>query len=356
MRVVNHLPNDDLRAAQAAAIAAEEAGFDGVVALENAHGPIPPLAVASLATSRIQLGTGVAIAFPRSPTITAHAAWDLNKASEGRFYLGLGPQVKGHNERRYGIAWTPPAPRMRDYLGAVRAVWRAWETGEPLDYHSQHYTLTLTTPNFSPKPLDLPPIPIAISAVGPAMLRVAGEVADGVRLHPFSTRRYLEEVSLARVAEGLARTGRPREEIEVVAGAFIATGADEASLAKMRDYVRFRIAFYCSTRSYWHVLRLHDMEELGERLRPLPAQGRWDEMAAMIPDDVIDLFATVAPFDTLADRIAKRYGGLADTLSLFMPTETEVGPFREVLQDIRRIATPFTGYNLTWEQATAAAE
>ncbi|MBT3533235.1 MAG: TIGR03617 family F420-dependent LLM class oxidoreductase [Rhodospirillaceae bacterium] len=348
MRVVYHLPNDDLRQAQSEAAAAEAAGFDGVVALENAHGPFPPLAVAALATARVQIGTAVAIAFPRSPTITAHAAWDLNKASDGRFYLGLGSQVKGHNERRYGIPWTPPAPRMRDYIGAVRAVWRAWETEEPLDYHSDSYDLTLTTPNFSPRPLGLPPIPIAMSAVGPAMLRVAGEVADGVRLHPFSTRRYLQEASLVRIGEGLERSGRMRSDIEVVSGAFVATGARNEAVAKMREYIRFRIAFYCSTRAYWHVLRLHDMEELGEKLRPLPAQGRWDEMAAMISDDVVELFAVVGTHDEIGAKIADRYGGLADTLSLFIPTDTDPGPLREVARDIQRIPTPFTGYKSEW--------
>jgi len=348
MRVIYHIPNDDLRAAQDAAKGAEDAGFDGIVALENAHGPFPPLAVAALATDRIQIGTGVAIAFPRSPTITAHAAWDINKASNGRFYLGLGSQVKGHNERRYGIPWTPPAPRMRDYIGAVRAVWRAWETEEPLDYHSQHYTLTLTTPNFAPHPLGLPRIPIAMSAVGPAMLRVAGEVADGVRLHPFNTRRYLAEHILKQIGTGLDRAGRDRKTIEVVAGAFLATGSDEESVAKMREYIRFRVSFYCSTRSYWRVLELHDMLELGERLRPLPAEGRWDEMAALIPDDVVDLFATVGTHDEIAGKIEERYGGLADTVSLFIPTDTPPGPLGEILQDIQRIPTAFAGYEQAW--------
>ncbi|MDP6706595.1 MAG: TIGR03617 family F420-dependent LLM class oxidoreductase [Alphaproteobacteria bacterium] len=348
MRVVYHLPNDDLRRAEAAARAAEAAGFDGVVALENAHGPIPPLTVAALATKRIQIGTGVAIAFPRSPTITAHAAWDLNKASDGRFYLGLGSQVKGHNERRYGIEWTPPAPRMRDYIGAVRAVWRAWELEEALDYQSEHYTLTLTTPNFSPRPLSLPRIPVAMAAVGPGMLRIAGEVADGVRLHPFNTRRYLAESCLPHIDEGLQRAARGRDRIEVVAGGFLATGKDEAEVAKMRDYVRFRIAFYCSTRSYWHVLRLHDMEELGHRLRPYPAEGRWNEMAALISDEVLELFAIVGTHDTIADRVAERYGGLADALSLFMPTEVDPGPLREIVQDVQRIPTPFESYAPGW--------
>lgn len=348
MRVVYQIPNDNLRASEAAASEAEAAGFDGVVALENAHGPFPPLTVSALATSRIQIGTGVALAFPRSPTIMAHAAWDLNKASEGRFYLGLGSQVKGHNERRYGIPWTPPAPRMRDYIGAVRAVWQAWEKQEPLDYHSEHYTLTLTTPNFSPKPLGLPRIPISMSAVGPAMLRVAGQVADGVRLHPFSTRRYLSEVSLAHIQEGLTRGERQREEFEVISGAFLATGEDEAAVAKMLEYVRFRIAFYCSTRAYWHVLRLHDMEELGHRLRPYPAEGRWDEMAALIPDDVVDLFAVVGTHDTIGAKIAERYGGLADSLSLFIPTDTAPGPLKEVVEDIRRVPTAFKAYATGW--------
>ncbi len=344
MRVAYHLPNDDIRAAMAAAEAAEAAGFDGVVALENAHGPIPPLTAAALSTSRVQLGTAVAIAFPRSPTIAAHFAWDLNKASGGRFYLGLGSQVKGHNERRYGLTWTPPAPRMRDYIGAVRAVWRAWETGEPLDYHSDAYTLTLTTPNFSPKPLGLPPIPIAMSAVGPAMLKVAGEVADGVRLHPFSTRRYLQEVSLPRLQAGLDKTGRDRSQIEVVAGAFMATGATDEAVAKMREYVRFRISFYCSTRAYWDVLRLHGLEELGERLRPYPAAGRWSEMAALIPDDVLELFAIVARHDELEAKVRAKYEGLVDTLSLFVPTDTAPGPLADVVREIQKVPMRFKGY------------
>ncbi len=348
MRVIYHIPNDDLRDAQRVSKEAEAAGFDGIVALENAHGPFPPLAVAALATDRIQLGTGVAIAFPRSPTITAHAAWDLNKASNGRFYLGLGSQVKGHNERRYGISWTPPAPRMRDYIGAVRAVWRAWEMAEPLDYHSDHYTLTLTTPNFAPQSLGLPRIPIAMAAVGPAMLGVAGEVADGVRLHPFSTKRYLAERTLAQIGRGLNRGNRDRSQIEVISGAFVATGPDEEAVAKMREYIRFRIAFYCSTRSYWRVLELHDMEELGHKLRPLPAERRWDEMAAMISDEVIDLFAIVGTHNTIAKKIEERYGGLADSISLFIPTDTPPGPLGEILQDIQRIPTPFKEYDRGW--------
>ena len=225
------------------------------------------------------------MAFPRSPTVTAHVAWDLHKASKGRFYLGLGSQVKAHNERRYGLAWSPPAPRMRDYIGAVRAIWDAWESEAALDYHSDTYNLTLMTPNFSPRPAGLPRIPVSLAAVGPAMLRLGGEVCDGVRLHPFSTRRYLAEVSVARIAEGLAKSGRERRNVEVIAGGygFIGTGPNEEAIAKARAYVRFRIAFYCSTKAYWDVLRLHDLEWLGEKVNPLPRENRWSEMAEQIP-------------------------------------------------------------------------
>ncbi len=353
MRVITQLPNDDLRLAQEFARAAEKAGFDGVVVLENAHNPYLPLAAAALTTGRLQLATAVAMAFPRSPTTTAHVAWDLQKASGGRFYLGLGAQVKAHNERRFGLTWSPPAPRMRDYIGAVRAIWKCWEKGEPLDYHSATYTLTLMTPNFSPRPTGLPRVPISMAAVGPAMLRLAGAICNGVRLHPFSTRRYLQEVSTVQIAEGLRRSGRARKNLEVVAGGFIATGPDEAAVAEMREYVRFRIAFYCSTKAYWDVLRLHGMEELGQKVNPYPREGRWKEMAALIPDDVIDLFAVVATYDNLVEKLVERYGGLADTISLPVKPGFDRERVAEVIQAIHRIPCAFQEYANDWGQEAA---
>ena len=346
MRVITQIPNDDLRAAQKLAQIAEQAGFDSVITAENAHGPFLPLGAAALVTEKIQLGTAVAMAFPRSPTIMAHSAWDLHKASKGRFYLGIGAQVKAHNERRFGIPWTPPAPRMRDYIAAVRAVWHAWETNTPLDFHSDTYNLTLMTPNFSPKPTGLAEIPISIAAVGPAMLKLGGEVADGVRLHPFSTRRYLDEVSIPRISEGLTKAGRDRRNVEVIAGGygFIGTGKDADTVAKARAYVRFRIAFYCSTRAYWDVLRLHDMEWLGEKVNPLPRENRWSEMAEQIPEDFIDLFATVAGYEALPEAVAKRYGGSADTVLLQIGLEEDVERLARCVAEIRRIPSPFADY------------
>jgi len=346
LRVITQLPHHDLRKVQTFAQITEQAGLDGIVALENQHNPYLPLVAAALVTNKIQLGTAVAMAFPRSPTITAMAAWDIHAASNGRFYLGLGSQVKAHNERRYGIAWTPPEPRMRDYIGATRAVWQAWEDQSPLNYQSENYSLTLMTPNFSPEPTGLPKPPIAIAAVGPSMLRLAGEKCDGVRLHPFSTKRYLAEVSNVELERGLERGQRKRENFEIVAGGFIATGPDEESVAKMREYVRFRIAFYCSTKAYWDVLRLHDLEAMGEKLNPYPRAGRWDEMAALIPDELIDLFAVVGTYDTIADQLEERYGGLADTIYLPIQADADINQDKlaKVVEKIQRIPCKFTGY------------
>src|SRR5580704_18003610 len=196
MRVFTRLPMADWRTTQQAAREAEAAGYDAVMTVELGHDVFAPLAVASLATERVELTPSVAVAFPRSPTVLASQAWDLQANSRGRFVLGLGSQVKGHNERRFGVPWTAPAPRLRDYVRALRAVWRCWETGGKLDYRGEHYQLTLMTPDFSPEPTGLPMLPVTIAAVGEAMLRVAGEVCDGVRLHPLCSRRYLEEVAV----------------------------------------------------------------------------------------------------------------------------------------------------------------
>lgn len=346
MRVITQIPNSDLREAQRLARVAEECGFDSAVTAENAHTCFLPLGAAALVTDRIQLGTAVAMAFPRSPTITAQTAWDLHKASNGRFYLGLGSQVKAHNERRFGVAWSPPAPRMRDYVGALRALWHTWETGSKLDYRSETYNLTLMTPNFAPKPTGLPRIPVSIAAVGPGMQRLGGEIADGVRLHPFSTKRYLAEASSVRIGEGLAKSGRNRSSIEVIAGGygFIGTGKDAAAVHKAREYVRFRIAFYCSTRDYWDVLRMHDLVWLGEKVNPYPREGRWSEMAALIPDDILELFATVTGYEELPAAIAKRYGGYADTVLLQIGPDEDLARLKACVREIQKIPCPFEGY------------
>jgi len=313
--------------------------------VEVAHDPFTPLALAALATQRIELTPSIAVAFPRSPTVVASQAWDLQANSNGRFVLGLGSQVRGHNERRFGIPWSPPAPRLRDYVRALRAVWRCWETGEKLDYRGEHYKLTLMTPDFSPEPTGLPMVPVTIAAVGEAMLRVAGEVCDGVRLHPLCSRRYLEEVALPRITEGMRRSGRNRANFDVFGGGFVVTGPDQETVAAGIERVRRRVAFYGSTRSYLPILSLHGLDELGLKLQAMSLDGRWNEMTSEVSDDVARIFAACGTYGEIARAIKERFGGVADAIEINFPVDTPAGLQRELLTDIRRIPHTFAGFD-----------
>jgi probable F420-dependent oxidoreductase len=348
MRVFTLLPMRDWRDVGPAARDAEASGFDALMTVELGHEVFTPLAFAALATDRVELTPSIAVAFPRSPTVTAIHAWDLQANSRGRFVLGLGSQVKGHNERRFGVTWTAPAPRLRDYIGALRAIWRCWETRGKLDYYSEHYTLTLMTPDFSPEPTGLPMVPVTVSAVGEAMLRMAGQYCDGVRLHPLCSRKYLEEVCLPNVRIGLRRGGRERRRFDVHGGGFVCTGPDQASVAASMEKVRARIAFYGSTRTYRSILALHGLEELGGKLHRLSVTGRWAEMPALVSDEVVRIFAACATLDGLPAAIEGRFGGVADAFDLVLPAGTQAGLARELVADIKRIPHEFTGF-ATWE-------
>ena len=350
MRVFTILPLQPWSAAGPAAQAAEAAGFDAVMTVELGHDPFTPLAFAALSTQRVELTPSVAVAFPRSPTVIASQAWDLQANSGGRFVLGLGSQVKGHNERRFGIAWTAPAPRMRDYVRSLRAIWRCWETRGRLNFDSPNYKLTLMTPDFSPEPTGLPMPAVTIAAVGEAMLRVAGQVGDGVRLHPLCSRRYLEEVCMPNLLEGMRRSGRDRAHFDVHGGGFIATGPDEAAVAEAMQKVRRRIGFYGSTRTYLPILALHGLQDLGLKLHRLSVEGRWDEMAAAVPDDAVRIFAACGTYAELPAAVAERFGGVADAIDLHFPPDTPAGLQRELLTDIRRIPHRFAGFDTNWQE------
>jgi probable F420-dependent oxidoreductase len=348
MRVLTVLPQDDLRNVAPAAKAIEAAGYDGAMSMENQHEPFLPLAVAATATERLQLMTGIAIAFARSPMVVAEAAHDLQTASGGRFVLGLGTQVKGHNERRFSVPWSPPAPRLREYIEGLRAIWRCWEKGAPLNYTGKHYQFTLMTPNFVPNLNGLPPIPVTIAAVGPAMLKLAGRLCDGVRLHPFCTRKYIEERVLPRLTEGLTESGLPREKFEITGGGYIVTGPDEESVAKMFEWVRYRVAFYGSTRSYFPVWETHGLEDLGLKLHEMSKRGEWGKMAAEIPDDVARMFAAVGTHETIVGEIEKRYGGVSDALNATLTTEFDPGLTPDLIRDIQRLPSRFEGFREDW--------
>src|ERR1700736_2468019 len=351
MRVFTMLPMRHWREAGPVAAAAEAAGFDALMTAELAHDVFTPLAFAALATQRIELTPSIAVAFPRSPPIMAGAAAALQANSNGRSVLGLGSQVRGHNERRFGIAWSPPAPRLRDYVQALRAIWRCWEKGEKLDHRGEHYQLTLMTPDFSPEPTGLPMVPVTIAAVGEAMLRVAGEVCDGVRLHPLCSRRYLEEVALPRMTEGMRRSGRSRAQFDVFGGGFVVTGPDQKTVADGMEWARRRVAFYGSAPTHFATLFLHGLDELGLKLHAMSVEGRWDEMAAEVADDVVRIFAACGTSDEIAQAIEARYGGLADAIEINFPAGTPAGLQRELLSDIRRIPHAFKGFDTSWRRS-----
>lgn len=348
MRIVTTLPQEDLRQVANAARKAEVDGFTGLITLENRNDPFLAHAIAAIATNKIDLGTAVAIAFPRSPMVVANACWDLQIASQGRFVLGLGPQIRAHNERRFSVPWSAPVPRLREYVQALRVIWRTWETGEKLNFEGQFYRFSLMTPNFVPPSMHLPMVPITLAAVGPHSLRLAGEVADGARLHAFCTRKYLEDAVLPRIAEGLAKSGRARENFEITGGGFIATGKDEEAVAKAVDWVRMRVAFYGSTPAYWPVLAAHGLDDLGRELNALSREGKWDTMTTRISDDVVRLFAAVGTHADIAARVEERFGGLVDTVYASVSTAVPSDLPPDAVAAVKAIPVAFGGYATGW--------
>jgi probable F420-dependent oxidoreductase len=341
MRVLTTVPQQDLRRVPEAAKAVEAQGYDGIITMENQHDPFLALAVAGAATERVELHTGVAISFARTPMAVAQVGWDLAGSTGGRFVIGLGSQVRAHNERRFSVPWTPPAPRMREYVQVMRAIWQCWKTGDKPAYEGEHYKFTLMTPNFTPEKIDAPPPAVMIAAVGPAMLKVAAEECDGVKLHGFCTRKYLTDAIMPRIEAGLAKSGRPRAAYEISGGGFLATGPDDASVAQRFEWVRQRVAFYGSTPAYYPVFAVHGLEDLGLKLNAMVRQGKWGELAKEVPDEVAHLFAAVGRHDQLVAAITERFGGLVDNLTLGRDGSGAIPP--DLVQDIRRIPHQYAG-------------
>ena len=320
--------------------AADALGYDAVVAAEMQHDPYLALAIAAQEPSKLELVTGIALAFTRSPVSTAYTAWDLQRMSGGRLVLGLGSQVKGHVVRRFSMPWSKPAQRMQDYVGAMRACWHAWQTGEPLDYRSEHYNMSLMTPNFSPPPQEHPKIPVAIAAVQERMLQVAGEVCEGVRLHGIVTRKYLDRIAFPNLKKGFAKSGRPASEWEnfqISGGGFVCTAKDRDSLARVIEGIKTRISFYGSTRSYRSSFELGGWSDIAEQLHKLSTQQKWREMPKLVTEDMVNAFAAVGTYDEIASVMKKRFAGV-NRLGFSIPIrdEHDRGVLREIMQDLRR--------------------
>jgi probable F420-dependent oxidoreductase len=314
METDTSLPPTGLKAVPEIAQAAERLGFAGLWITETQHDPFLPGALIAEHTTRIRFGTAVAIAFARSPATLAYTAWDLARASGGRFILGLGTQVKAHIERRFGMPWPEsPVGKLREQIAAIRAFWRTWQTGEPLNFRGEFYKLTLMSPFFNPGPIEHPDIPIFIAGVNTGLARLAGEAADGFHVHPFHTPRYLSETLLPAIQAGAAHAGRSRAEIQISVTAFAASTPQEMEITRQH------IAFYASTPSYRPVMALHGWGGVAEKLSSLAARGKWAEMPALIDDSMLGAFAVVAGPGDISHALQERYRGLAGRLALYLP-------------------------------------
>ncbi|MDQ2649635.1 MAG: LLM class F420-dependent oxidoreductase [Actinomycetota bacterium] len=325
----------DLRGAGAAAAKLEGQGYDGLWTAETSHDPFFPLLLASQQTEKVELGTGIAVAFARSPMNLANIAWDLQAASGGRFILGLGSQIKPHIEKRFSMPWSKPAARMRELILAMRAIWQSWEDGSKLDFRGDFYTHTLMTPFFNPGPNPHGTAKVFLAGVGELMTEVAGEVCDGFLCHGFTTERYLREVTLPALERGAKKGGRSLGDIEISGPAFVVTGTNEDEMAKSIAGTKQQIAFYGSTPAYRPVLELHGWGELQDELNRMSKEGKWQEMGDLITDDILNAFAVVAEPEGIAPELNKRYGDVIHRISFYAPYASDPDRWTTVMEQLK---------------------
>jgi len=309
----------------------EAYGFNGLWTSETAHNPFLPITHAAHATQKILLGTAIAVAFPRSPMVTAQIAWDLAEQSGGRFALGLGTQVKTHIVRRFSTEWTAPAPRLGEYIESMRAIWHSFQSNEPLKYEGEHYQFSLLTPFFAPSPMPHADIPVYIAGVNEYLCRLAGEMCQGFHVHSFHTVKYLKELIIPNIKIGAETAGRAPTDCALNCAIFVVTGRNAQEIEDNKGAVKAQIAFYASTPSYSTVMEMHGWKDLYEQLNMLSRQGRWFEMGELISDDMLNEFAVVAPLDDLAHAVKARYDGLLDRVGYYFPFETEKDADKEML-------------------------
>ncbi len=314
----------------------ERLGYDGAWSAETSHDPFLPLAIAAQATEHLELGTSIAVAFARNPMNLAMVANDLQELSKGRFILGLGSQIKPHITKRFSMQWSHPAARMREMLLAIRAIWEAWSGGSKLDFRGDFYTHTLMTPFFNPGPNRYGNPKIIIAAVGELMTEVAGEAADGMIVHGFTTYSYLREVTIPALERGAAKAGKSRSDLTVAYPGFVVTGEGE-QLELAKTATKRQIAFYGSTPAYRPVLEHHGWGELGDELNTLSKRGEWEEMGERITDEMLDAFAIVAPLPEVPERVGERFGDLVDRFSFYAPYRMEAEKLADVLAAFKKI-------------------
>ncbi|HWJ63357.1 MAG TPA: TIGR03617 family F420-dependent LLM class oxidoreductase [Acidimicrobiales bacterium] len=336
MHVSMTVPTDDLRQARTVYRELEGLGYDRAFSFEAKHDPFIPLAVAAEHTDHIQLGTAIAIAFARTPMTLANVGWDLQTVTGGRFVLGLGSQIQPHVEQRFSMPWGNPVARMEELVRAIRAIWHAWETGERLAFEGEHYTHTRMIPAFSPGPNRYGLPPIFTAGFGPQMTEVAGRVADGFLVHPVNSRRSLLELTRPALERGAAAAGRILDDLEVVCVTIVVTGRTEEELHRSREAVREQLAFYGTTPAYQPVFELHGYGGLLPELQALARQDRWQEMAALVDDELVETIAVVGEPHEIAPQIRSRLAGISDHVSLVNNRAPDPQHFAEVVAALHR--------------------
>lgn len=313
----------------------EELGYDAAFCAEMNHDPFIPLAIAAEHSERIELKTGIAVAFARSPMILANLGHDLNAFSKGRFTLGLGSQIKPHITKRFSMNWGKPGPQMRELIQATRAIWANWYEGKALEFVGEYYHHTLMTPAFTPENTQYGAPKVILAAVGPLMTQICGEVTDGMIVHPFSNDKYIREVTLPALEKGLSISGRQRSDIEVSYTPFIISGETDEQTEAAKQEARKRIAFYGSTPAYKGVLDIHGWGDLQQELNVLSKQGRWDDMSTLITDDMLDVFGIVAEPDALVAAMKGRYGDIIDRTSAVFDFISDMDRRKEMIAQLR---------------------
>ncbi len=336
MKLVTNLVVDSLQDVAEPAKRIEDLGFEALYISERKHDPFMQLSVAATATSRIKLGPEIALAFPRNPMVLAYSSWDLQNATNGRFVLGLGTQVKAHNERRFSLEWKSPGPKLKEYILAIRAIWDCFQNDTSLNFEGEFFRFNLMTPMFNPGPLDVPPPPIYVGAVNPWNCRMAGEVADGFHCHGFHTARTLRENVIDNVEQGLARSGRKRSDFIISAPVMAVMGDSDEELDTMRERVRGMIGFYGSTSFYKAMFEAHDWDETFIRLRNKSRNNEWDAMADEITDEMLDEFAVTGTYEEIPGLLAGKYGDMLDEVLIYFGEPEKGDP-----ETWRRLVTAF---------------
>lgn len=310
-------------------------GYDGVYSLEGSWDPFYPLVMAAEHAPELDIATGIAVAFPRNPMHLAYQAWDLQKFSNGKFLLGIGSQIKAHIEKRFGVDFTPPAARMREYILALKAIFDCWQNGSRLDFQGEYFRHTLMTPMFNPGPLECGPPPILLGALGPLMTEVAGEVADGLIVHPFNSMPFLTDHALPAVDRGLAKSGRGRSDFILQINAIVITGETEQARAAATESVKSLLGFYSSTPAYRPPMEAVGYGDLQPELNRLSKEGRWEELGSYIDQTFLEAFVTIGAPEEIADKLVAKYGAHADRLAIYAPYDAPDAMWSSIITDLK---------------------